>query len=557
MKIAIEGCSHGELDNIYASIAKAEEAGNFKTDVLLLCGDMQSLRNRADLQCLAVPEKYRQMGDFHKYYSGEKVAPLLTLVIGGNHEASNYLFELYHGGWIAPNIYFLGEAGVVDVGGIRIAGISGIYKSHDYQCGRYERMPLGNRDIRSIYHTRIFDIWRLKLMAQDGIRPDIVMSHDWPNTIEQHGDTKWLIKNKPFFKDEINTETLGSPPLRELLDTVQPQYWFSAHLHVKFAALYKHGQPKSSAATQASNPEALDIDLDDLDGVQNSEEIAVEDDEDEDPPGACDHSVKPAEQSIPTDKTLEPDSDSRTTRFLALSKCLPNQDFLQFIDVPTTEVQDTSHPPSLRFVPRWLAILRATNHRLSLQRSQPALPSPQDEQFLARIAEEERWIQDNLISAYQPPPSGGHPLDITNIQRFIPTAAPTNSPVGSKRFVPLQWYTNPQTEALTDWLRIENKINRPEPSPGQPDSAGFPPRNSEPLMRFAGPSSYPQQQPFGSGTTDVDEIKKIELAAQHAMEARKRTKMGHMQHDVDLEEREPLRLDDDDEYNARWKEGTG
>ena len=29
------------------------------------------------------------------------------------------------------------------------------------------------------------------------------MSHDWPNTIEQHGDTQALIRRKPFFKDEV------------------------------------------------------------------------------------------------------------------------------------------------------------------------------------------------------------------------------------------------------------------------------------------------------------------------------------------------------------------
>ena len=43
---------------------------------------------------MAVPEKYRKLGGFHRYYTGEVVAPVLTLVIGGNHEASNYLWEL-------------------------------------------------------------------------------------------------------------------------------------------------------------------------------------------------------------------------------------------------------------------------------------------------------------------------------------------------------------------------------------------------------------------------------------------------------------------------------
>jgi len=43
---------------------------------------------------MAVPMKYRFMQSFYKYYSGEKKAPIFTIFIGGNHEASNYLWEL-------------------------------------------------------------------------------------------------------------------------------------------------------------------------------------------------------------------------------------------------------------------------------------------------------------------------------------------------------------------------------------------------------------------------------------------------------------------------------
>ena len=39
-----------------------------------------------------------------RYYTGEKVAPLLTVVIGGNHEASNYLWEL----WATLRIFSMG-----------------------------------------------------------------------------------------------------------------------------------------------------------------------------------------------------------------------------------------------------------------------------------------------------------------------------------------------------------------------------------------------------------------------------------------------------------------
>lgn len=55
----------------------------------------QAVRNEKDLESLNVPAKFRSMNSFWKYYSGEKVAPFPTIFIGGNHEASNYLWELW------------------------------------------------------------------------------------------------------------------------------------------------------------------------------------------------------------------------------------------------------------------------------------------------------------------------------------------------------------------------------------------------------------------------------------------------------------------------------
>lgn len=54
-------------------------------------------------------------------------------VVGGNHEASNHLWELHYGGWVAPNIYYLGAAGVVNFGGVRIAGLTGIFNPRHYR----------------------------------------------------------------------------------------------------------------------------------------------------------------------------------------------------------------------------------------------------------------------------------------------------------------------------------------------------------------------------------------------------------------------------------------
>lgn len=229
---------HGDLDNVYKTIAELERAEKTKIDLLICCGDFQAVRNQKDLESLNVKPKYRQMNTFWKYYSGQEVAPVPTVFIGGNHEASNYLWELYYGGWAAPNIYFLGFAGVIKFGNIRIGGLSGIYNARHYKLGHFERPPYNESDIRSIYHVREYDVHKL-LQIEEPI--DIFLSHDWPLGITDCGNWRELLRKKPFFEKEIQERSLGSKPASELLQKLKPSYWFSAHLHCKFSALVQHG----------------------------------------------------------------------------------------------------------------------------------------------------------------------------------------------------------------------------------------------------------------------------------------------------------------------------
>ncbi|MBW0481462.1 hypothetical protein O181_021177 [Austropuccinia psidii MF-1] len=400
MKVAIEGCCHGELDNIYHTIDLAiVQAGIEPPDVLICCGDFQSFRNHADLHTFAAPHKYRQLGCFWKYYSGQKVAPILTIFVGGNHEASGYLWELYHGGWVAPNIYFLGFAGSVilkktlpdgSTDSIRISGASGIYKKHDYCTGHYERIPFDQGTIRSIYHIREYDIFRLSKLPVS--TNDIFVSHDWPVGIEQYGNTAQLLRVKPFFRDEVTTNTLGSPPLMHLLKTIKPSYWFSAHLHVKFAALYHHDRQSDSlplnqpegAVTKVDNPDELQVDIEDDEPetcplttsidrrlIRNPDIIEIDDSDEDTGPNEPrtaplrilstfdqtynsqgTHASHMERQKLVVPSTIQendtavntldinidvPDMQSpleQSTRFLALDKCLPHRDFLQILDIP-------------------------------------------------------------------------------------------------------------------------------------------------------------------------------------------------------------------------------
>ncbi|EIN03753.1 DBR1-domain-containing protein [Punctularia strigosozonata HHB-11173 SS5] len=453
MKIAVEGCCHGELDAIYRQIAVLEEQNNYKVDLLLICGDFQAIRNHQDLQCMAVPDKYRQLGGFYKYYTGETEAPVLTIVIGGNHEASNYLWELYHGGWLAPNIYYLGTAGCVQVNGLRIAGASGIFKDHDFTKGFYERVPFRGPEQRSIYHIREFNVRKLSLLSS----PDIFLSHDWPAGIEHHGDLGNLLRRKRFFKTDIDKGALGSPPMMGLLRTLKPAWWFSAHLHVKFEAIVRHGPagpstsnnvPASTAPLKAGeNPDEINIDDDD-DEVQPANP-SIQDLPAESAPANPDEIVLSEEEEVaPAVKPAQP-SGRGETKFLALDKCLParngmpTRQYLEVVDIPAPS---SSAPPKITFDPEWLAITRAFHPYMSMSRQQSTYP---DEAKVREIlATEQTWVAQHV-------PGASQGKELSDCQVFCQTA--TGGSDGPKHGQP-SFISNPQTAAFCAMLQIENKI---------------------------------------------------------------------------------------------------
>lgn len=98
LNIAVQGCCHGELDAIYSSIKSAEQRTGEAVDLLVVCGDFQCARIEEELTSMAVPPKHRKLTNFCEYLMGLRVAPVPTIFVGGNHEASNVLQALPYGG---------------------------------------------------------------------------------------------------------------------------------------------------------------------------------------------------------------------------------------------------------------------------------------------------------------------------------------------------------------------------------------------------------------------------------------------------------------------------
>lgn len=71
-EVAIEGCLHGEIDEVYAQVSRLQKKVGDKFDLLIICGDFQAIRDQLDLDDMHCPEKYKQMGTFRDYYEGRK-----------------------------------------------------------------------------------------------------------------------------------------------------------------------------------------------------------------------------------------------------------------------------------------------------------------------------------------------------------------------------------------------------------------------------------------------------------------------------------------------------
>jgi len=447
---------------------------------------------------MSVPAKFREIGDFHEFYSGSRKAPYLTIFVGGNHEASSHLWELYYGGWVAPNIYYMGAANVVRLGPVRIAGMSGIWKGYNYNKTHHERLPYNQNDIKSIYHVREPDIRRL---LQIRTQVDIGISHDWPRAIEKYGDERELFRMKPDFEQESKDGSLGNQAATFVMDRLRPPYWFAAHMHCRFAATRIYGDNISPAeaslgSTRSANVKVEALPADESNGMStitpahNADEIDLDMEEEDSPVPIIENEENsttngmshadskrisstvsdvpedlraqlPASFSIPTapPKRLSPGQPcpatitNKTVRFLALDKCLPGRKFLQLLDILPSS--SSPSPPStqprfhLEYDPEWLAITRVFAPTLVLG-DRNAKPSPDlgEEHYRRLIEVEEAWVDEHIVKTGK----------LTIPENFTITA-PVHvvGTLESVHFGP-QEYNNPQMAAFCELLGIENKF---------------------------------------------------------------------------------------------------
>ncbi|SMQ53980.1 unnamed protein product [Zymoseptoria tritici ST99CH_3D7] len=549
VRLAVEGCGHGTLHAIYASIDEAcKQKGWTGIDLLIIGGDFQAVRNAYDLNCVSMPPKYRDMCDFHEYYSGQRTAPYITIFVGGNHEASNYMFELLYGGWAAPNIYYMGAANVLRLGPLRIAGMSGIWKGFDYRKHHTERLPYNESDIKSIYHVREIDMRKL---LQIRTQVDVGISHDWPQGVEWKGNFKRLFQKKSFFEEDARSGRLGSVAAKYAIERLRPRYWFSAHLHCKFAAIWQHGgeagadaKPNGEsagalkgAADMKSNDEAvknddeIDLDMDDDDdaapakangdntqiasngsttapAIANADEIDLDLDEDDETPATA--------ITRPASTTTNPSTATENDSTLASARAALPASFFKKLPEP----EHIQHPPEItNTTTHFLALDKCLPNRDFLQLVSVPEPTSSQEQLPPsrpfKLTYDREWLSITRAFTLTEPPIFGNPdvrpapaksqseyLTLITEQRTwvdanIPDSAlqiPENFSVVApvydgghfqdSKYQAVREYPNSQTTAFFEMLQVPNPLDIGEGDIEKRMQDG--PREDPDAGRFAG-----------------------------------------------------------------------
>ncbi len=211
-KIVVFGDAHGKQNELYA---RAQELG---ADTILQVGDFETIRKEEDLKFFPAPPRFRKVKDFKDFYQRGSV-PIKTFFIGGNHEAFNVLEPFPNGGQILENLYYLGRVGVVEIDGLKIGGISGIYSGKKFHGQR--KPELNSSDRRYFTLEDFHKIADMKL--------DVLLMHDW------------IFRSKFGDDGEITVES-SRPEIEECIRKASPRYVFCGHVHYSYRHVLEGSQ---------------------------------------------------------------------------------------------------------------------------------------------------------------------------------------------------------------------------------------------------------------------------------------------------------------------------
>lgn len=243
--VAALGDIHGRFHRVEAWLDALEQARRRRVSLVLAVGDVEAFRRADDHRRKAA--KRTMPAEFAEYADGVRRVKRPLYFIGGNNEDFDALHDLQDGGELAPGVTYLGRSGLRELGGLRVAYLSGIH------APRFIDQPLkrpSTQDtLKQAGYFRAAEVERV-MSARD---VDVMLVHEWPRGIVQRARELNPAPPRP-----LPSYWIGNPVTRRLVDTVQPKWLLCGHSHKAFAVvLDEPGRVPTRIACldQATRPE--------------------------------------------------------------------------------------------------------------------------------------------------------------------------------------------------------------------------------------------------------------------------------------------------------------
>lgn len=232
MIVAAVGDVHGHMHAMVRLLQAWERRSGRAIDLVLQVGDFEAHRDEADLATMAAPAKYRKLGDFAAFYSGPARMPWPLYFIGGNHEPYGYL-DTVGAGALTKNVNYMGRVGVLERGGLRIAGLSAIFRPELLTVARPGPEEIGQRSNKAYIgftETEVDAVLALE-------RVDVLLLHDWPAGLVRAEEMPAMRARAA----RLGYDEIGNDYARLVIEALRPRLVLCGHMHTRHRATIEFG----------------------------------------------------------------------------------------------------------------------------------------------------------------------------------------------------------------------------------------------------------------------------------------------------------------------------
>jgi lariat debranching enzyme len=199
-----------------------EAARGRSVDLVLAVGDVEAFRRADDHRRKAA--KRAMPAEFAEYADGTRRMKRPLYFIGGNNEDFEALHDHPEGCELAPNVHYLGRAGLRQVKGLRVGYLSGIHAPRFFEQPLKRPTSLDSAKQAGYFRTP-------EVEKVTGLRDvDLFLVHEWPRGIVQRARDEALPSSRP-----LPSYWIGNPITRRLVDTIRPRWVLCGHSHKGFA----------------------------------------------------------------------------------------------------------------------------------------------------------------------------------------------------------------------------------------------------------------------------------------------------------------------------------